>query len=325
MKTKNNSLSKGLADYLEVLQLSGMDDYIRSSLELSSFADPFQTIEETAPSEQNVSSSNSLQKNELQQDLSLQTEFSKNESLENHLWKNASSTNSSKSDDLSLKSNDLSFSDLNQKLENEPIETEMNCKNSRNNDSKDRTLLLKSLAQEVAKCQKCPALVESRSQTVFGTGNPYSELVFIGEGPGAEEDKQGLPFVGRSGQLLNDIIAKGMKLKREDIYICNIVRCRPKENRNPTSEEAKCCRPFLDATLEIIQPKYICCLGSIAATYLLHSDQTIGRLRGIVHDYQGAKVVCTYHPAYLLRNPPAKVQTWEDIKLLMKIMNLPVQ
>ncbi|MDO4587829.1 MAG: uracil-DNA glycosylase [Planctomycetia bacterium] len=312
MKTKKISLSKGLADYLEVLQLSGMDDYIRSSLELS-FADPFQTIKETTPSGQNVSSGNLLQKKELQQELSLQTE-----SEDNHSGKNVSSTNS-------LNSNDLSFADLNQKLENEPIETEMNCRKSRNNDSKDRTVLLDLLAQEVAKCQKCPALVESRSQTVFGTGNPYSELVFIGEGPGAEEDKQGLPFVGRSGQLLNDIIAKGMKLKREDIYICNIVRCRPKENRNPTSEEAKCCRPFLDATLEIIQPKYICCLGSIAATYLLHSDQTIGRLRGIVHDYQGAKVVCTYHPAYLLRNPPAKAQTWEDIKLLMKIMNLPVQ
>ena len=181
---------------------------------------------------------------------------------------------------------------------------------------------LRRLANEVAKCTQCRELAESRTQTVFGVGNPDSPLVFLGEAPGRDEDQQGEPFVGRAGQLLNDIITKGMKLQREDVYICNILRCRPPGNRNPMPDEAGCCRPFLDQTLEIIKPKFICCLGAIAAKYLLASDKTIGSMRGKVLDYNGIKVVCTYHPAYLLRNPAAKKDTWNDIQLLMREMKM---
>ena len=180
--------------------------------------------------------------------------------------------------------------------------------------------ILRDMAQVVSGCKLCPELVANRTQTVFGVGNPNAELVFVGEGPGADEDAQGIPFVGRSGQLLTDIIVKGMKMSRDEVYICNIVRCRPPGNRNPSDQEAACCRPFLEGTLRVISPQYICCLGAIAAKNLLGTDQPIGRLRGRVHDYRGAKVVCTYHPAYLLRNPPAKVQTWEDIKMLLRQM-----
>ena len=181
---------------------------------------------------------------------------------------------------------------------------------------------LQFLADEVAKCARCKDLAESRIQTVFGVGNPDSPLVFLGEAPGADEDKKGEPFVGRAGQLLTDIITKGMKMSREDVYICNILRCRPPGNRNPMPDEAAHCRPFLDRTLEIIKPKFICCLGTIAAKNLLSSEKTIGALRGKVWDYNEIKVVCTYHPAYLLRNPAAKKDTWNDIQLLMREMGM---
>ena len=188
----------------------------------------------------------------------------------------------------------------------------------------DRVATLRQLADQVARCNQCRELAAQRTQTVFGVGNPHSELVFLGEAPGADEDKQGIPFVGRAGKLLTDMIEKGMKLKRDDVYICNILRCRPPGNRNPAPDEAARCRPFLNATLQVIRPKYLCCLGSIAASNLLDSQETIGRLRGRVHDYQGIKVVCTYHPAYLLRNPSAKSAAWDDLKLLMREMGLPV-
>ena len=181
---------------------------------------------------------------------------------------------------------------------------------------------LQFLADEVAQCIRCKDLAESRTQTVFGIGNPDSPLVFLGEAPGADEDKKGEPFVGRAGQLLTDIIVKGMKIRREDVYICNILRCRPPGNRNPMPDEAAHCRPFLDRTLEIIKPKFICCLGAVAAKNLLTSEQTIGALRGKVFVYNGIKVICTYHPAYLLRNPSAKKDTWNDIQLLMREMGM---
>jgi DNA polymerase len=151
-------------------------------------------------------------------------------------------------------------------------------------------------------------------------GNPYARLVFCGEAPGADEDRLGEPFVGRAGQLLNDIISKGMKMRRQDVYILNILRCRPPGNRAPLPVEAANCREYLDRQLEIIQPKFICCLGAVAAQNLLGTDAAIGRLRGRVHDYYGIKVVCTYHPAYLLRNPQAKRAVWDDIQLLMEEM-----
>ena len=178
------------------------------------------------------------------------------------------------------------------------------------------------LADQVAQCIRCKDLAEFRTQTVFGIGNLDSPLVFLGEAPGADEDKKGEPFVGRAGQLLTDIIVKGMKLRREDVYICNILRCRPPGNRNPMPDEAAHCRQFLDLTLEVIKPKFICCLGAVAAKNLLDSEQTIGALRGKVWKYNGIKVICTYHPAYLLRNPSAKRDAWNDIQLLMREMEM---
>ena len=189
----------------------------------------------------------------------------------------------------------------------------------------DRVAALAAVACKVAACTRCPELVRNRTQTVFGVGNPHARLVFVGEAPGADEDRQGEPFVGRAGQLLNDIIIKGMKMRRQDVYILNILRCRPPDNRTPLPVEAAACREYLDAQLDIIRPEFICCLGACAAQNLLGTDVTIGRLRGRFHDYHGIKVICTYHPAYVLRNPPAKRQVWDDIKILMAEMGISVK
>jgi DNA polymerase len=188
--------------------------------------------------------------------------------------------------------------------------------------SKSKTDQLRELAQKVAQCTRCNELALTRTQTVFGTGNPDAQLVFLGEAPGADEDKQGKPFVGRAGMLLTDIITKGMKIRREDVYICNILRCRPPGNRPPLPDEAEHCKPFLDQTLEIIKPKFICCLGAVAAQNLLQMGASISSMRGRIFRYKEIKVICTYHPAYLLRNPAAKKQTWEDIQNLMREMGL---
>ena len=183
-----------------------------------------------------------------------------------------------------------------------------------------RSAALAAVARDVAACTRCAELARTRTQTVFGVGNPYARLVFCGEAPGADEDRLGEPFVGRAGQLLNDIIVKGMKMRRQDVYILNILRCRPPGNRTPLPVEAAACREYLDRQLEIIQPEFICCLGAVAAQNLLGTDAPIGRLRGRVHDYHGIKVVCTYHPAYLLRNPQAKRPVWDDIQMLLAEM-----
>lgn len=198
------------------------------------------------------------------------------------------------------------------------LETEMGTKQQSAN---DRRKALAIVAQEVAACTRCAELARTRTQTVFGVGNVTPRLVFLGEAPGADEDKQGVPFVGRAGQLLDKII-EACTLKREEVYILNILRCRPPDNRAPLPAEAGHCREFLDRQLEILQPEFICCLGSVAATNLLQTEQTIGKLRGQFFDYRGAQVLCTYHPAYLLRNPPAKRQVWEDMQLLMARMGI---
>ena len=182
---------------------------------------------------------------------------------------------------------------------------------------------LQMVAKKVAKCVKCKELAETRTQTVFGVGTPKARLVFCGEAPGADEDRQGIPFVGRAGKLLMKII-EACTLTRDDIYILNILRCRPPGNRNPLPEEADNCRGWLDAQLEIIKPEYMCCLGAVAAQNLLQTTETIGNLRGSFHDYKGIKVLCTYHPAYLLRNPAAKKPTWEDMQLLMGEMGIEI-
>lgn len=180
------------------------------------------------------------------------------------------------------------------------------------------------IQQEVAGCTRCGELVENRTQTVFGVGNPRARLCFFGEAPGADEDREGEPFVGRAGKLLNDIISKGMGLTRDEIYILNVLKCRPPGNRNPASDEVANCRHFFERQLATIQPEFICCLGAIAAQSLLETTTAVGKLRGQIHDYNGISVVVTYHPAYLLRNPPAKTETWKDIKILLDAMGLPI-
>ena len=180
---------------------------------------------------------------------------------------------------------------------------------------------LDDLQREVAGCTRCTELACTRTQTVFGVGDPQARLCFIGEAPGADEDKQGEPFVGRAGQLLNKII-EACRLRREDVYICNVLKCRPPGNRNPNPIEASNCRRFLDRQLELVSPDFICCLGAIAAQNLLETTQSIGKLRGSLHAYRNMQVVCTYHPAYLLRNPAAKKDAWEDMKFLMRQMGV---
>ncbi len=187
-----------------------------------------------------------------------------------------------------------------------------------------RSAALAVVAREVAACTRCPELARNRTQTVFGVGNPCARLAFLGEAPGADEDRQGEPFVGRAGKLLTDMIEKGMKLERKDVYILNILRCRPPGNRTPLPIEAANCREYLDRQLQIIRPEFICCLGAVAAQNLLDTTVSIGKLRGRFHDYKGIKVLCTYHPAYLLRNPAAKRPTWDDLKLLMDEMGMAV-
>lgn len=179
---------------------------------------------------------------------------------------------------------------------------------------------------EVAVCTRCPELVANRTQTVFGGGNPGARLCFLGEAPGADEDAQGVPFVGRSGKVLSDIIERGMKLSRDDVYILNILKCRPPGNRNPLPEEAGNCREYLDRQLAMIEPEFICCLGLVAAQNLLGVNEPLARLRGNWYEYRGARVMCTYHPAYVLRSPnTARPEVWKDIQMLMREMGLPLE
>ena len=185
----------------------------------------------------------------------------------------------------------------------------------------EREAALEVIRKKVAGCVRCEALCSTRTQTVFGVGSPMTKLVFLGEAPGADEDKQGEPFVGRAGQLLTKII-EACTLKREDVYILNVLKCRPPNNRPPTPEESANCKEYLDAQLEIIRPEFICCLGSTAAKNLLETDVSISKLRGKFQTYRGIKVMCTYHPAYLLRNPDAKKEVWTDMKVLMREMGI---
>jgi uracil-DNA glycosylase family 4 len=186
----------------------------------------------------------------------------------------------------------------------------------------DRPALLAALAAEVAVCRRCLNLAETRTQTVFGIGNPETRLMFIGEAPGFDEDRTGEPFVGRAGQLLTDMITKGMGLAREQVYIANILKCRPPENRNPTPEEASNCFPYLERQIEIIRPEFICLLGRVAAQGILNTTQAMAKLRGRWHRYRGIPTLATYHPSYLLRTPSAKKDAWEDLQILMKEMGL---
>jgi uracil-DNA glycosylase family 4 len=173
---------------------------------------------------------------------------------------------------------------------------------------------LKRLWGECTRCR----LHKSRTNLVFGEGNPQAKLVFVGEGPGQDEDLQGRPFVGKAGMLLTDIIEKGLKIRRPEVYITNIVKCRPPGNREPEPDEVRACIPLLWRQLEIIKPQAVCALGKVAAQSLLDSTESITTLRGKLRQSKGFTVLPTYHPAYLLRNESKKRETWEDLKVLMK-------
>jgi DNA polymerase len=176
---------------------------------------------------------------------------------------------------------------------------------------------LEELRAEIGDCRRCK-LCSGRTNLVFGVGNPRARLMFVGEGPGRDEDLQGEPFVGRAGQLLTDIITKGIGLKREDVYIANVVKCRPPENRNPEPDEVAACEPFLKKQIDLVRPEIIVALGKFAVQTLLQSKAPISKLRGNWHRYHGIKLMPTFHPAYLLRNPADKKLVWEDIKKVIK-------
>ncbi len=171
----------------------------------------------------------------------------------------------------------------------------------------------------VGQCQLCSELATTRTKTVFGVGKPNANVMFIGEAPGRDEDLEGKPFIGKAGQLLTNIITS-IGWKREDIYICNILKCRPPNNRDPKPEESKNCRKFLEKQIKIVNPKFIVCLGKIASRELLglSEDTLMAAMRGKFFDYNGIKVLCTYHPSYLLRNPSAKKDVWQDLQLLLE-------
>jgi DNA polymerase len=183
-----------------------------------------------------------------------------------------------------------------------------------------RAAALRSIREEIGDCRRCP-LHKGRNHLVFADGDPNARLMFVGEGPGADEDAQGLPFVGRAGQLLNNMIA-AMGLKREQVYICNVVKCRPPGNRTPQPEEANTCLPFLFRQIDVVRPQVIVALGATAATYLLGTRQPLAGLRGRVHAVRGAQLIVTYHPAYLLRDPRQKKEAWADLQIAMKEMGL---
>jgi uracil-DNA glycosylase len=187
----------------------------------------------------------------------------------------------------------------------------------------DAAETLEQVRADLGDCQRCK-LAGGRRTLVYGVGNPKARLVFVGEGPGADEDAKGEPFVGRAGQLLTEIITKGMQLRREDVYICNVVKCRPPGNRNPEPDEVAACEPFLMRQLGAIGPEVIVALGKFAAQTLLRSKTPITQLRGRWFDYQGVMLMPTFHPAYLLRNPGDKRLVWEDIQKVMRVLGLPI-
>jgi len=186
-----------------------------------------------------------------------------------------------------------------------------------------RPATLESIREEIGDCTRCK-LHKGRNSIVYGEGDPKATIIFVGEGPGFEEDQQGRPFVGAAGQLLTDIIEKGMKIKRADVYICNIVKCRPPNNRNPEPDEVEACIGFVKKQIAAIRPKVIVTLGNVPTQNLLGTKQGITRLRGSWQEYEGIPVMPTFHPSYLLRSPGEKGKVWEDVKLVMKKLGMPV-
>jgi uracil-DNA glycosylase len=179
---------------------------------------------------------------------------------------------------------------------------------------------LSAIREDIGDCTRCTLHTLGRTQIVFGSGKPDADLMFVGEAPGADEDLEGVPFVGRSGQLLTKII-EAIGLARDDVYIANVIKCRPPQNRNPEPDEVATCEPFLFRQIDAIKPKVIVALGKFAAQTLLRTEDPISRLRGRLFDYRGAKLIPTFHPAYLLRNQSAKRDVWEDMKLVKKLLD----
>lgn len=184
----------------------------------------------------------------------------------------------------------------------------------------DKAAALQMIREDIGECTRC-ALHKGRNKLVFADGSPNARLMFVGEGPGADEDAQGLPFVGRAGQLLNNMIT-AMGLKREDVYIANVVKCRPPGNRTPEPEEANTCSPFLFRQIDVVRPEVIVALGATAATYLLGQRQPLAGLRGRVHSFRGTRLIVTYHPAFLLRDPRQKKEAWADLQIAMRELGL---
>ncbi len=184
----------------------------------------------------------------------------------------------------------------------------------------ERAAAMQLIRDEIGECTRC-ALHKGRNKLVFGDGSPVARLMFVGEGPGADEDAQGLPFVGKAGQLLNNMIA-AMGLKREEVYIANVVKCRPPNNRVPEPEEGATCSPFLFRQIDVVRPEVLVALGATAATWLLGTRQPLAGLRGRVHATRGTKLIVTYHPAYLLRDPRQKKEAWADLQIAMKELGL---
>jgi uracil-DNA glycosylase len=184
----------------------------------------------------------------------------------------------------------------------------------------DKPAALQRIREDMGDCTRC-RLHKGRTNLVFGVGNPNAELMFVGEGPGADEDAQGEPFVGRAGQLLNNMIA-AMGIKREDVYIANVVKCRPPGNRTPEKDECEVCSPFLLRQIDVIRPKVIVALGAVAAKTLLALNDSMANLRGRWYDFRGARLAVTYHPAYLLRDPRQKKEAWKDLQMVMKYLGL---
>jgi uracil-DNA glycosylase len=184
----------------------------------------------------------------------------------------------------------------------------------------DKVTALKAIREDIGDCTRC-ALHKGRSKIVFGVGNVNADIMFVGEGPGADEDAQGEPFVGRAGQLLNNMIS-AMGIKREDVYIANVVKCRPPGNRAPEKDEADTCSPFLMRQIDVVKPKVIVALGATAAKNLLAMNDSMANLRGRWYDFRGTKLIVTFHPAYLLRDPRQKKETWKDLQMVMKFLGM---
>jgi uracil-DNA glycosylase family 4 len=179
---------------------------------------------------------------------------------------------------------------------------------------------LAAIRDDIGDCTRCKLHTLGRQQVVFGVGNPEAEIMFVGEGPGADEDVQGIPFVGKAGQLLTKMIEGGMGIRRDEVYIANVVKCRPPGNRNPEPDEIATCQPFLFRQIEAVKPRVIIALGKFAAQTLLQTDTPISRLRGRAYDYRGTTLIPTFHPSFLLRSPGYKRDAWEDLKLALRLL-----